>query len=298
MGARTCHLSFTVGRRRVVAMTTTSSSPIELTLTIGGDLPVHRLGFGAMRLTGGPDRATGIATARRAVELGVTLIDTADSYDLGQNEELLAEALHPYPAGVVVATKGGQVNLGRQWIPLGRPEYLRQQAELSLRRLRVERIDLYQLHRVDPTVPLADQVGALRLLQEQGKVRHIGLSEVGLAQLVEAERIAPIAAVQNRYNLADRASEDVLEHCTRRGIAFLPWLPVAPLVRGGAGAVDAVAARLGATPAQVSLAWLLHRSPVVAPIPGTSSMAHLEENVAAAGLTLDEQDMAELAPGR
>ncbi|WP_214404959.1 aldo/keto reductase [Pseudonocardia lacus] len=279
-------------------MTTTSSSPIELTLTIGGDLPVHRLGFGAMRLTGGPDRATGIATARRAVELGVTLIDTADSYDLGQNEELLAEALHPYPAGVVVATKGGQVNLGRQWIPLGRPEYLRQQAELSLRRLRVERIDLYQLHRVDPTVPLADQVGALRLLQEQGKVRHIGLSEVGLAQLVEAERIAPIAAVQNRYNLADRASEDVLEHCTRRGIAFLPWLPVAPLVRGGAGAVDAVAARLGATPAQVSLAWLLHRSPVVAPIPGTSSMAHLEENVAAAGLTLDEQDMAELAPGR
>jgi aryl-alcohol dehydrogenase-like predicted oxidoreductase len=273
----------------------TRTIDVPTTLTIGGDRTVHRLGFGAMRLTGGPDRATGIAVARRAVELGVTFLDTADSYDLGLNEELLAAALHPYPAGVVIATKGGQVNLGRQWIPLGRPEYLRQQAELSLRRLRVETIDLYQLHRVDPAVPLADQVGALRLLQEQGKVRHIGLSEVGVDQLVEAERIARIASVQNRYNLLDRASEDVLEHCARRGIAFIPWLPVAPLVRGGGGAAAAVAARLGATPAQVSLAWLLHRSPVVLPIPGTSSLAHLEENVAAARLVLDEQDMIALA---
>ncbi|MCO1660501.1 aldo/keto reductase [Pseudonocardia humida] len=276
-------------------MTTTNGSPIELTLTIGGDLPVHRIGFGAMRLTGGPDRATGIAVARRAVELGVTFIDTADSYDLGQNEELLAEALHPYPPGVVVATKGGQVNLGRQWIPLGRPEYLRQQAELSLRRLRVERIDLLQLHRVDPAVPLADQVGALALLREQGKVRHIGLSEVSVEQLVQAERIAPIASVQNRYNLLDRASEDVLEHCASRGIAFVPWLPVAPLARAGHSPAVAVAERLGATPTQVALAWLLHRSPVVLPIPGTSSAAHLEQNVAAATLALDERAMVELA---
>jgi pyridoxine 4-dehydrogenase len=282
-------------------VTDTSTRP-DPTFAIGGDLPVHRLGLGAMRLTGGPDRATGVAVARRAVELGVTLFDTADSYDLGGNEELLAEALHPYPDGVVVATKGGQVNLGRDWIPLGRPEYLRQQAELSLRRLRVDRIDLYQLHRVDPAVPLADQVGALALLQQQGKVRHIGLSEVSLAQLVEAGRTAPIAAVQNRYNLADRASEDVLEHCARHGTAFLPWLPVAPLVRAAGGdpvarAVREVAARAGATPAQVSLAWLLHRAPVVLPIPGTSSHAHLAENVAAARLTLSEDDLARLGGG-
>ena len=272
----------------------TSTTDVPTTLTIGGDLPVHRLGFGAMRLTGGPDRATGIAVARRAVELGVTFIDTADSYDFGDNEQLLAAALHPYPAGVVIATKAGQVNLGRDWIPLGRPEYLRQQAELSLRRLRVEVIDLYQLHRIDPTVPLADQVGALQLLQDQGKVRHIGLSEVSLDQLVEAGRTAPIASVQNRYNLADRASEDVLEHCAQQGIAFIPWLPVAPLARGRGGAVAAVADRLGATPTQVALAWLLHRSPVVVPIPGTSSLAHLEENATAAHLTLDEQDMIAL----
>jgi aryl-alcohol dehydrogenase-like predicted oxidoreductase len=267
------------------------------TLTLGGDLPVHRLGFGAMRLTGGPDREAGIAVARRAVELGVTFIDTADSYDLGENEELLAAALHPYPAGVVIATKGGQVNLGRDWIPLGRPEYLRQQAELSLRRLRVDTIDLYQLHRIDPAVPLADQLGALRLLQEQGKVRHIGLSEVGVDQLVEAERTVRVASVQNRYNLLDRASEGVLEHCARRGIAFVPWLPVAPLTRLAHGPAATVAGRLGATPAQVALAWLLHRSPVVLPIPGTSSTAHLEENVAAAGLALDEQDVIALDGG-
>jgi pyridoxine 4-dehydrogenase len=268
-------------------------------LTIGGDLPVHRLGFGAMRLTGEPaslDRSTASAIARRAVELGVTFIDTADSYDLGDNEELLAEALHPYPPGVVIATKGGQINLGREWIPLGRPEYLRQQAELSLRRLRLNRIDLYQLHRIDPTVPLADQIGALRHLQDEGKVRHVGLSEVTIDPLTEAEKITPIVSVQNRYNLTDRSSEDILQHCQRRGIAFIPWLPVAPTTRADvADATAAVADRLGATRTQVALAWLLRRSPVMLPIPGTSSCAHLEENVAAASLSLSDHDFAQLA---
>ncbi|HEY3952868.1 MAG TPA: aldo/keto reductase [Streptosporangiaceae bacterium] len=266
-------------------------------MTIGGDLPVFRLGFGAMRLTGRParvDRSTAIGIARRAVDLGVSFIDTADSYDLGDNETLLAEALHPYPAGVLIATKGGQVNLGRAWIPLGRPEYLRQQAELSLRRLRVDRIDLYQLHRIDPAVPLADQIGALRLLQDQGKIRHIGLSEVSVGQLAEARSIAAIASVQNRYNLTDRRSGDVLRYCEEHGIAFIPWLPVAPLTAGAAGPLSAVAGRLGATPAQVALAWLLRHSPAMLPIPGTSSRAHLEENVAAAALRLSDGDYAQL----
>lgn len=268
------------------------------TLTIGGDLPVFRLGFGAMRLTGPPtwpDRANAVAIARRAVDLGVTFIDTADSYDLGDNEELLAEALYPYPPGVVIATKGGQVNLGDAWIPLGRPEYLRQQAELSLRRLRTDRIDLYQLHRVDPAVPLADQVGALRLLQDQGKVRHIGLSEVSVSQLAEARQITPIASVQNRYNLTDRASEDVLRYCEQLGIAFIPWFPVAPVTAaGGTGPITTVARRLGATRVQVTLAWLLRHSPSMMPIPGTASRAHLEENVAAAGLSLSADDYTQL----
>jgi len=268
------------------------------TLTVGGDLPVRRLGFGAMRLTGEPawlDRSTAIAIARRAVELGVTFIDTADSYDLGDNEELLAEALYPYRPGVVIATKSGHINLGREWIPLGRPEYLRQQAELSLRRLRLDRIDLYQLHRIDPTVPLADQIGALRRLQDEGKVRHVGLSEVTVTQLTEAEEITPIVSVQNRYNLTDRASEDVLQYCERRGIAFIPWLPVAPTTTADvADPISAVADRRGATRAQVALAWLLRRSPVMLPIPGTSSRAHLEENVAAASLSLSADDFAQL----
>jgi len=269
-----------------------------MTLAVGGDLPVHRLGFGAMRLDPRPERrADSLATARRAVELGVRLIDTADSYDLGLNEELLAEALHPYRDGVVVATKAGQAQPGDEWIPLGRPEYLRQQCELSLRRLRVERIDLFQLHRVDPLVPLADQVGALRRLQDEGKVRHVGLSEVTLEQLREAAAITPIVSVQNRYNLADRRWDDVLAHCEARGIAFLPWLPVAPTNRGGSGGpVGEIAARLGASVTQVALAWLLRRSPVMVPIPGTSSRAHLEENVAAASLaaSLTDEDVSRL----
>jgi pyridoxine 4-dehydrogenase len=228
---------------------------------------VNRIGLGAMRLTGGPawlSRDDGVALARRALELGVQFFDTADSYDLGLNEELVAAALHPYPEGVIVATKGGRICVGGEWFDLGRPEYVRQQAELSLRRLRVECITLYQLHRIDATVPLADQVGALRRLQDEGKVRHVGLSEVSVAQLREAEEITTIASVQNRYNMNDRASEDVLDYCESRGIAFIPWRPVAP-------SADKVAA----------LVWLLRRSPVMLPIPGTSSVRHLEENMAA-----------------
>jgi pyridoxine 4-dehydrogenase len=269
------------------------------TVTIGGDMTVGRLGFGAMRLTGPPawpDRPTAMSIARRAVELGVTFIDTADSYDLGDNEQLLAEALYPYPAEVVIATKGGQVNLGNRWIPLGRPEYLRQQAELSLRRLRMDQIGLYQLHRIDPAVPLADQIGALRLLRDEGKVRHVGLSEVTVGQLIAAEKITPIATVQNRYNLTDRAAEDVLTYCEQHGIVFIPWLPVAPVLAGRV--VTAIASQRNATPAQLALAWLLHRSAQMLPIPGTSSRPHLEENMAAAQLSLDPATLARLAGGQ
>jgi pyridoxine 4-dehydrogenase len=266
--------------------------PTNLTLTIGGDLKVHRLGLGAIRLTGPPvwlDRPAAIDVARRAVELGVTFVDTADSYDLGDNESLLADALHPYPAGVVIATKGGRINVGDQWFDLGRPEYLRQQAEVSRRRLRVERIDLYQLHRIDPTVPLADQLGALGTLRDEGTIRHIGLSEVTLDQLVAARQIAPIAAVQNRYNVLDRRSEAVLEYCERNDIAFIPWRPIAPWRPDDP--LDPVAARLGISRTQLALAWLLQRSTAMLPIPGTSSRTHLEENVDAASITLEPDDV-------
>ncbi len=266
------------------------------TYTFEDGLSVHRLGFGAMRLTEWDHVKDGAqSVARRAAELGVTFFDTADAYDLGLNEELLAEALHPYP-GLLIATKCGHARPSRgEWVPLGRPEYLRQQAELSLRRLRVDRLDLLQLHRLDPQVPLADQIGALARLRDEGKVARIGLSEVSVAQLAEARAIAPIASVQNRYNLTDRASEDVLGYCEREGIAFVPWLPIARGDHATAGGVLAkVAAGLGATPAQVSLAWLLRRSPVVIPIPGTSSIPHLEENCAAADVTLSDGDFAQL----
>ena len=259
-----------------------------------------RVGFGALRLTGPgaweptPDREATRAVLRRAVDLGVTHIDTADSYGLGDNEELIAEALYPYPAELTIATKAGQSRPGRNaWVPLGRPEYLRQQAELSLRRLRVDRLDLFYLHRVDPKVPFADQLGALRDLRDEGKVAEVGLSEVTVDQLAEAEKLVPIGAVQNLYNWADRTHEPVLEHCTATGTTFVPWLPVA----GGRSdaRLTAVAAEIGATPTQVALAWLLHRSPVMLPIPGTRSPEHLAENVAAAAIDLTAEQVRRLA---
>jgi aryl-alcohol dehydrogenase-like predicted oxidoreductase len=269
---------------------------------IGNDLPVVRLGYGAMRITGPgiwgepADRPEAIRVLRRAVELGVTFIDTADAYGPGVSEELIREALRPYPSDLVIATKVGFVRTGpNAWITLGRPEYLRQAVELSLRRLGLERIDLLQLHRVDPEVPLAEQIGVLSDLQAEGKIRHIGLSEVAVPVIRAARAIAPIVTVQNRYNLVDRASEDVLNYCTAEGLGFIPWNPVAigQLARPG-GPLDAIARELGARPAQLALAWLLHRSPVMLPIPGTSSVAHLEENVAAATLELTDEQVERL----
>ncbi|SDX83041.1 Predicted oxidoreductase [Amycolatopsis xylanica] len=273
------------------------------TITIGGELTVRRLGFGAMHMTGpdewGPpaDVPSALAVARRAVELGVDFIDTADSYGPAVGEELLAEALHPYPAGLVIGTKAGQARPSRSvYTPLGRPEYLRQQAELSLRRLRLERIDLFWLHRIDPRVPAADQFGALRQLQDEGKIGHIGLSQVSVAELEEARATIDVVGVQNLYNLTQRDDEDVLDYCEREGLVFVPWLPIASGAHAEpGGALGEVAAEIGATPVQVSLAWLLHRSPVVAPIPGTRSVAHLEENVAAADIKLTDEQFARLS---
>ncbi|HKS98221.1 MAG TPA: aldo/keto reductase, partial [Rugosimonospora sp.] len=274
----------------------------DSTFVLGGDLPVYRLGFGAMRLCDpdewGPpeDRAGAIKVAQRAVELGVTFIDTADSYGLGANEELLAEALRPYPEGLVIGTKAGQSRPSPDvWQPLGRPEYLRQQCELSLRRLKVDRIDLYQLHRIDPLVPAADQFGALKSLQDEGKIRHIGLSEVTVPQLLAAQEQIEVVSVQNLYNLADRRHEGVVEYCEREGIAFIPWLPIAAGAHARPGGpLAAVAAELGATPVQVAIAWLLHRSPVMIPIPGTKSAAHLEENLGAGDLELTDEQFQRL----
>ena len=269
---------------------------------LGGDLPVHRLGYGAMRITGdgvwGPpaDHDEAIRVLRRAVELGIDLIDTADSYGPFVSEDLIAEALHPYPEGLVIATKGGLTRAGPGvWEAVGRPEYLRQCVEMSLRRLKLDRIDLYQFHRVDPQVPLAESLGALAELQAKGKIRHLGVSNVTVAQLREAQAVATIVSVQNRYNLADRESEDVLDVCTAEGIGFIPWFPVATgkLARPG-GPLDEAAKRHGATPAQLALAWLLRHAPVTLPIPGTSSVAHLEENTAAATIELTDDEVAAL----
>ncbi|MER7503879.1 aldo/keto reductase [Nonomuraea pusilla] len=273
------------------------------TFTLGGDLTVNRLGYGAMQLTGpgvwgepkDPDEA--VRVLRRAVELGVNLIDTADSYGPFVSERLIREALHPYPEDLVIATKGGLTRSGpNDWRPVGRPEYLRQQTELSLRHLGLDRIDLYQLHRIDPKVPLEDQLGELALLREEGKIRHIGLSEVTVAQIEQARRITPIVSVQNLYNLADRRAEDVLEHAEREGIGFIPWFPIATgkLARPG-GPLDRAAEGHGATPAQLALAWLLRRSPVMLPIPGTSKVAHLEENMEAARIELSDEEFAALS---
>lgn len=272
------------------------------TLRIGGDLPVRRLGFGAMRLTGEGiwgeprDRDEAIRVLRRAIELGVTFIDTADSYGPHVSEQLIAEALYPYPPDLVIATKGGFDRPGpNQWTENGRPEHLRGACEGSLRRLRVDRIDLYQLHRIDPKVPADEQLATLEALQTEGKVRHVGLSEVTVAQIEHARTIVPIATVQNRYSLTDREHEDVLDYCAREGIGFMPWYPLAAgeLTAAG-GPLTRIAASLGLTTAQLALAWLLWRSPVMLPIPGTSRVRHLEENMAAASASLDERQLQAL----
>lgn len=269
---------------------------------IGNDLRITRLGFGSMRITGKgiwgepADRPEALRVLRRAVELGINFIDTADSYGPAVSEELIAEALHPYPAGLVIATKGGFMRPGPdKWVENGKPEHLRSALDGSLRRLRLERIDLYQLHRIDPNVPAEDQLGALKDLQAQGKIKHIGLSEVNVRQIEHARKIVPIVSVQNRYSVSDRGSEDVLEYCEKEKLGFIPWFPLAAgRVSGADSPISRVAARLKATPSQVALAWLLSRSPVMLPIPGTSKVAHLEENVAAAGLKIDENKMQEL----
>ena len=269
---------------------------------LGNDLRVTRLGFGAMRITGDgvwgqpADRAEAIRVLRRAVELGINFIDTADSYGPGVSEEIIAEALHPCPAGLVIATKGGYARPGpNQWVEDGRPEHLRAACEASLRRLRVDQIDLYQLHRIDPKVPVEDQLGALRHLRAHGKIKHIGLSEVSVKQIQHARTIVPIVSVQNRYSITDRGSEDVLEYCEQEKLGFIPWFPLAAgRVSGSGSPIGRIAARWKATPSQVALAWLLARSPVILPIPGTSRLEHLEENVAAAELKIDANKMQEL----
>ena len=275
------------------------STPIAAsgTFSLGKDLEVHRLGFGAMRITGKGiwgeprDRETAKQVLRRAVELGVDFIDTADSYGPYISEDLIREALHPY-GHVVIATKGGLTRSGPDiWEPVGRPEYLRQSVHMSLRRLGVERLDLWQLHRIDPKVPVEESLGAIKELQDQGKIKHVGLSEVTVAEIEQARQIVDVVSVQNLYNLANRQSEQVLEHCEREGIAFIPWFPVAAgdLAKPG-GILDEIAKQHQATHAQLALAWLLKRSPVMLPIPGTGSVAHVEENCAAAEVTLTDDE--------
>ena len=273
------------------------------TFTLGPDTPpLNRLGFGAMRITGPgvwgepEDRAEALRTLRRLPALGVNFIDTADSYGPDVSEELIREALHPYGAELLIATKAGLVRTGpNRWIPLGRPDYLIQQAHKSRRRLGVEQIGLWQLHRIDPTVPRDEQFDAIKSLLDDGVIRHAGLSEVSVADIEAASKVFKVATVQNRYNLVDRKSEDVLAHCERAGIGFIPWYPLAAgdLARPG-GVLDAVAQRHGATPGQIALAWLLKRSPVMLPIPGTAKVAHLEENMAAARIVLSDADFAAL----
>ncbi len=282
--------------------TTTQPAKASGQFLIGGTLPVTRLGYGTMQLTGegvwgdpkDPDEA--VRVLRRAVELGVDFIDTADSYGPVVAEQLIRTALHPYGDDLVIATKAGLTRSGPgDWRPVGRPEYLRQQAELSLRNLGLEQIPLFQLHRIDPQVPLADQVGELKLLQDEGKIAHIGLSEVDVDEIQAAQQIATIATVQNLYNLANRSAEAVLEYCEANEIGFIPWFPLATgrLARPG-GPLDAIVAEHHASAPQLALAWLLHRSPVMLPIPGTSTVAHVEDNIAAAELQLTDADIAAL----
>ena len=283
----------------------TTSGPLAATagsITIGGDLTVNRMGFGAMRLTGrgiwGPpaDRPEAIRVLRRAIELGVDFIDTADSYGPEVSEAIIAEALHPYPAGLVIATKGGLLRPGPdRWVPNGRPEYLRRQLESSLRRLKVERIDLWQLHRIDEKVPESEQLDAMREFQREGLVRHLGLSEVTVAQIERARQVVPIVSVQNRYNLTDREWEAEVDYSEREGLAFLPWFPLAAGAPRGRAGRSRPGRRHGATPYQIALAWLLAHSPAMLVIPGTSSVSHLEENIRAAEIQLTLEDLEELA---
>jgi aryl-alcohol dehydrogenase-like predicted oxidoreductase len=271
------------------------------TFKVGGDITVNRLGFGAMRVTGPgvwdepKDREEALRTLRRLPELGVSFIDTADSYGPETSENLLREALHPYK-GLLIATKGGLVRGGPdQWVPVGRPEYLRQAVQLSLRRLKVKRIDLWQLHRIDAKTPREEQFGVIRDMQKEGLIRHVGLSEVNVQEIEAAQKYFTVATVQNRYNLTDRGSEAVLDYCTSHQIGFIPWYPLAAGDLAKPGAVlDTVARKLGATQGQVALAWLLKRSPVMLPIPGTGKVKHLEENVGAAMLTLSDEDFRAL----
>jgi pyridoxine 4-dehydrogenase len=286
-------------------MTDTTTTPAQAsgTFAIGGDLVVNRLGYGTMQLTGpgiwgdpkDPDEA--VRVLRRAVELGITFFDTADSYGPVVAEQLLRTALHPYAEDLVIATKAGLTRSGPDdWRPVGRPEYLRQQAEMSLRNLGLERIDLFQLHRIDPQVPLEDQVGELKLLQDEGKIRHIGLSEVSIDEVEAASKVATIVSVQNLFNLSDRSAEPLLDYATERGIAFIPWFPLATgKLAGHGGPLDEAAKQHDATPSQLALAWLLKRSPVMLPIPGTSSVAHLEENVRGAEIELTDDEFEALS---
>jgi pyridoxine 4-dehydrogenase len=269
---------------------------------IGGDLTINRLGYGSMRLTGKgiwgpPNRNEAIRVLRRAVELGINFIDTADSYGPAVAEEIIAEALYPYPAGLVIATKAGFDRPGPdKWVTNGRPEHLRAACEGSLKRLRLDRIELFQLHRIDPKVPADDQLGALQNLQSEGKINHIGLSEVSVKEIEHARTIVPIVSVQNRYSVVDRAADDVVEYCERAGLGFIPWFPLAAGdVSKKSNELERVAAKLKITPSQLALAWLLQRSPVMLPIPGTSRVEHLEENVTAAAVKLNDATLKGLA---
>jgi aryl-alcohol dehydrogenase-like predicted oxidoreductase len=280
----------------------TTATQVSKTFKLGGELEIHRLGYGAMRITGKgiwgepADREAAKKVLRRAVELGVDFIDTADSYGPAVSERLIGEALAPYSEGTVIATKAGLTRQGPdRWLPVARPEYLTQQVEMSLRWLKRDRLDLWQLHRIDAKVPVEESLGAAKKLQEAGKIRLIGLSEVTVDEIKQARKVIDIVSVQNEYNLGNRKSEAVLEYCEQEGLAFIPWFPVASgkLAQPG-GKLDELAKKHGATVSQLSLAWLLHRSPVMLPIPGTSSVEHLEENLKAADLTLSDAEWKEL----
>jgi len=279
-------------------MTTFANASASGTFLLGGDLRIHRLGYGAMRITGEgiwgepKDPESAKRVLRRAIELGVNFIDTADSYGPEVSEQLIAEALYPYPKDLVIATKGGFTRSGpNRWAPVGRPEYLRQCVEMSLRRLKLERIDLWQLHRIDPKVPVEESLGAIKEMQKQGKIRYVGLSEVTPEEIEHAKNILPIMSVQNRYNLTERSYEKTLLYCQHHKLGFIPWFPVAAgkLARSG-GPLDQAAKKYHATAAQLSLAWLLHHSPVMLPIPGTTSIEHLEENIAASAVKLGAEE--------